>query len=393
MALGGLLAACDRHSATEVPESYGHGSSHQTSFTDHEIDSRKGTHSFSDTQGLQADEAKPAAATPAVSPAGTTQPGFFPKITRKFGGRSVWASPGGVVDGNGVVQVGICRQGISSMLSQLKLRDFRCFETLEIELAPGPQFFTGDNAQGKTTILEAACVLLRLASPRSTALTALVRAGTHGFAVQGRFGTRQMQFYFNSEKRKLALDGVEQAGTGEFLRIGRLVYFGNTDLGLVSGSADGRRRFLDFLGSQIEPLYRANLRGYERALRSRNRLLKAVPVRRREVDAYDTPLLEAGTLLTRLRRSLIAELTPWVARAHQRIRLNSADNPEELTLAYQTGAGEDFARALAASRDQEARLRQTVVGPHRDDSGTRPEWASGSHLRFRGPAAHVGIGA
>ena len=253
------------------------------------------------------------------------------------------------------------------MLSQLKLRDFRCFETLEIELAPGPQFFTGDNAQGKTSILEAACVLLRLASPRSTALTPLVRAEARGFAVQGRFGTRQMQFYFNPERRKLALDGVEQSDTAEYLRVGRLVYFGNTDLGLVNGSADGRRRFLDFLGSQIEPLYRANLRAYERALRSRNRLLKAVPVRRREVDAYDTPLLEAGTLLTRLRRSLIAELAPWAARAQQRIRLHSAENLEALALVYQSGASEDFAHALVASHDQEARLRQTVVGPHRDD--------------------------
>ena len=98
-----------------------------------------------------------------------------------------------------------------------------------------------------------------------------------------------MQFYFNPDRRKLALDGVEQSGTAEYLRLARLVYFGNTDLELVRGTADGRRRFLDFLGSQIEPLYRANLRAYERALRSRNRLLKAVPVRRREVDAYDTP--------------------------------------------------------------------------------------------------------
>ena len=107
------------------------------------------------------------------------------------------------------------------MLSQLKLRDFRCFESLEVELAPGPQFFTGDNAQGKTSILEAACVLLRLASPRSTQLTPLVRAGSRGFSVQGRHGTRQMQFYFGPERRKLALDGVEQPGTAEYLRVAR----------------------------------------------------------------------------------------------------------------------------------------------------------------------------
>ncbi len=253
------------------------------------------------------------------------------------------------------------------MLAQLKLRDFRCFESLEVELAPGPQFFTGDNAQGKTSILEAVCVLLRLASPRSTQLTPLVRAGSRGFSVQGHHGTRQMQFYFGPERRKLALDGLEQTGTAEYLRVARLVYFSNTDLGLVTGPADGRRRFLDFLGTQIEPLYRANLRAYERALRSRNRLLKAVPVRRREVEAYDTPLIESGTLLTRLRRSLVAELVPWAARAQRNIGVAPAASAEELGLEYQPGSGDDFSAALAASYDQETRLRQTVIGPHRDD--------------------------
>ena len=76
---GSLLVACDRHSAKEVPESYGHGSSHQTSYTDHEIDSRKGTRSFSDTQGIQEEQAESADEAPAASPAASAHPGFFPK--------------------------------------------------------------------------------------------------------------------------------------------------------------------------------------------------------------------------------------------------------------------------------------------------------------------------
>ena len=254
------------------------------------------------------------------------------------------------------------------MLTQLKLRDFRCFEALELELAPGVQFFTGDNAQGKTSILEAACVLLRLASPRAATLGPLVRQEARGFALQGFWGSHQMQFYHSPERRKLVLDGTERSGTAEYLRVARLVYFSNTDLELVRGPADGRRRFLDFLGSQIEPLYRANLRAYERALRSRNRLLKAYPVRPREVEAYDGPLLESGTLLTNLRRSLVAELLPWAAAAQASIRIGTnTGQPEELTLDYQPGSGPDFAAALHASRDEELRLRQTLVGPHRDD--------------------------
>jgi DNA replication and repair protein RecF len=254
------------------------------------------------------------------------------------------------------------------MLKHIRLHDFRCFESLEIELVPGAQFFIGDNAQGKTSILEAVCVLLRLASPRSSTLAPLVRLGARSFSLRGQYGGARLQFRFGPEGRKLALDDQEQTGAAEYLRVARLVYFANTDLELVRGPAEGRRRFLDFLGSQIEPLYRVNLRAYERALRSRNRLLKALPIRRREVEAYDKPLIEAGSLLTGLRRSLIGELLPWAQRAQRIIGAGSATTSgEELSLEYQPGSGENFAEALIASRAEEMRLRQTTVGPHRDD--------------------------
>ena len=254
------------------------------------------------------------------------------------------------------------------MLTEIKLRDFRCFESLELTLVPGVQFFTGDNAQGKTSILEAVCVLLRLASPRSSALGPLIRQEARGLTVQGYWGSHHLQFYYSPERRKLVLDESEQTGTAEYLRVARLVYFSNTDLELVRGPADGRRRFLDFLGSQIEPLYRANLRAYERALRSRNRLLKTFPIRWREVEAYNGPLLEAGGLLSDLRRNLVAELMPWAVESQTSIRADaSTAEREKLSLEYQPGSGTNFAEALQASDEEEQRLRQTLVGPHRDD--------------------------
>ena len=163
------------------------------------------------------------------------------------------------------------------------------------------------------------------------------------------------------------LDGGEQSSTTQYLKVARLVYFGNTDLDLIRGGAEGRRKFLDFLGTQTKPLYRSNLRAYERALRSRNRLLKAVPVRRKEVEAYDAPLLETGSMLTRLRGELVAELSPWVDRSQRSIRVEAEGVPETLSLGYEPGAGEDYPTKLAATRDEETRLRQTLAGPHRDD--------------------------
>lgn len=79
LALAGAFAACDRHSAAELPESYGHGSSHEKSYTDHQSDSRRDSRSFSDTQGLDVNsEGQPATAQPTATPAATTAGHFFP---------------------------------------------------------------------------------------------------------------------------------------------------------------------------------------------------------------------------------------------------------------------------------------------------------------------------
>lgn len=249
------------------------------------------------------------------------------------------------------------------MLAELQLRNFRCFEALRVELAPGFNFFLGRNGQGKTSILEAACVLLRLQSQRSSSLAPIVRFGEKGFGLSGRIENHRLQFHYSALRRKVSIDEIEQRPLGEYLRLGRVVSLANTDIELVRGGSDARRRYLDFLGSQIDPLYRPSLRAYERALRSRNALLKSPQHRPREIAAYDQPLVEHGLKLGATRRTLVERLAPLATRAHQQI---SGDS-EELRLDFAPGNTEDFAGDLAKSASQELRLRQTIVGPHRDD--------------------------
>jgi DNA replication and repair protein RecF len=249
------------------------------------------------------------------------------------------------------------------MLSQLQLRQFRCFDSIRVDFAPGFNFFIGQNGQGKTSILEAACVLLRLQSQRSSTLAPLIRVGQKSFAVAGDYAQHRLQFRYSTLRRKIAFDDVEQRSPAEYLRIGRVVSLANTDIELVRGGSDARRRFLDFLGVQIEPAYRATLRAYERALRSRNALLKSATPRPREIAAYDPPLIEHGSNLGTLRASLVERLKPFALQAHAEIGGSS----EALDLDFAAGNSPDFARQLADSRTQESRLRQTVVGPHRDD--------------------------
>ena len=249
------------------------------------------------------------------------------------------------------------------MLTELQLRNFRCFEALRVEFAPGFNFFIGPNGQGKTSILEGACVLLRLQSQRSAALAPLIRIGHNSFALAGRFDDHLLEFRYSTLRRKLSFDHAEQRNVAEYLQLGRVVSFANSDINLLRGGSEFRRRFLDFLGAQIDPMYRPTLRAYERALRSRNALLKAPQPKPRELAAYDAPLLEHGAKLSAMRSRLVARLAPFASDAHREISGMS----EVLSLIFAPGNGNDFATDLAESKVQEMRLRQTIVGPHRDD--------------------------
>jgi len=249
------------------------------------------------------------------------------------------------------------------MVRSLSIRDFRCFARFELEFHPELTCIVGGNALGKTSLLEAVAVLIRLQSPRTTSLLPVIRSGTQGLLTDGMVDRRHLQFYYSAKRRKLALDSVEQRDPTRYLDVGRTVFFASSDTDLVRGSSEERRRFLDFLGNQLFSNYRDVLRSYDKALRSRNAYLKMTPARPREVLAYTKPLLSFGNQLTALRNELTHRLEPHVAAAYQAI----SDRGEPVSVEYQPGASADFESALVASVEEERRLRVTLVGPHRDD--------------------------
>ena len=249
------------------------------------------------------------------------------------------------------------------MLTELHLRNFRRFESFRIEFSPGFNFLIGRNGQGKTSILEAACVLFRLQSQRSPTLAPIIRFEQKSFGVSGRTNNHLLEFRYSPLHRKVAFDHVEQRKPDEYLRVGRVVSFANTDIELVRGGSEARRRYLDFLAAQIDPLYRPTLRAYDRALRARNALLKSPQPRPREIAAYDVPLVEHGGKLSAMRAQLVARLAPLAAAGHREI----SGTGERLAIEFAPGHGADFVKDLADSRTEESRRRQTVVGPHRDD--------------------------
>ncbi|MCF6311680.1 MAG: DNA replication/repair protein RecF [Verrucomicrobiales bacterium] len=257
------------------------------------------------------------------------------------------------------------------MLSSLELNQFRCFETLQLELHSGLTIFVGNNAQGKTSILEAACALLRLQSPRTSTLGDLSRIAVgagQGFAVRGKFDDCELALRHSARGgRKLAVDGENQGRASTYLRYsGLLVWIASDDLTLVKGGGSLRRRYLDFMACQLYPAYRPSLKAYERALRSRNFLLKrdASP-NWAQIDAYSKILVENGAILTRSRRELITDLAPLATAAQKQI----SESGENLQIDYLAASGDDddLAAELQHRRPDEQRRRQTLAGPHRDD--------------------------
>ncbi|MBX9578653.1 MAG: DNA replication and repair protein RecF [Chthoniobacterales bacterium] len=247
-------------------------------------------------------------------------------------------------------------------LTHLVLRNFRCFEQLTWEPQPGLNFILGPNAQGKTSILEAACMLLRLKSPRTNVLTEILRLGQSSFCVEGFSEQHHQKAIVTPEassKYELFLDEVPQK-KNDYLSTGTLVWFGNEDVELVKGTPGRRRDFLDSAGLQLKKEYGTLLRFYERALRSRNLVLREGKSRR-EVDAYNIPLAESGEQLMTIRASLVEALQPHIATACEAL------SQEKVTLTYQPGATGSLLEALTASRSEEERLHYTQVGPHRDD--------------------------
>ncbi len=246
--------------------------------------------------------------------------------------------------------------------------NFRCFGSLDLEVPESGAILTGDNAQGKTSVLEAICVLVRLHSPRTHRMGTLAKFGSGGFGIAGDPWGSERQARHSREGLFLKADDEDRPSKGAYLEDGGLVvWMGNEDLELVRGPGEGRRRYLDFIGAQIDAGYRRSYSRYRRALQAKNLLLKEGRPRDAEILSYEEILVEHGTVLVETRARLVEELGPLAAEAQRTV----SGKDEPLTLHYLPASGPDLRESILQAREREARLRQAVVGPHRDELALR----------------------
>lgn len=251
-------------------------------------------------------------------------------------------------------------------LSHLRLRDFRNYARLDVDFSPGFHLLLGNNAQGKTNILEAIYLMATLRSFRGVGGTQMIRHGAKGYFAGGNVvgqNEHEIKMYWAARERKLSLDGRQVKKLGDYLGVLRAVVFCTEDLQLIKGTARARRRFLDLLLTQTHPAYLPLLQRYAQALRSRNALLKQAAVDEAALDSFSHELIKLGNELIQFRIELAPKLSPLARLAYRRI----SHDAEELRIEYQPAVKQDFAVELAQSRARERTYRSTLVGPHRDD--------------------------
>jgi DNA replication and repair protein RecF len=224
----------------------------------------------------------------------------------------------------------------------------------------------GDNAQGKTNVLEAIYLMATLRSFRGVGGTQMIRHGQRGYFIGGNVvsrGEHEIKMFWSASERKLSSDGQPVKKLTDYLGVLRTVVFCTEDLQLVKGAARTRRRFLDLLLAQTQPGYLPLLQRYLRAVRARNALLKQRAIDEATLDSFSQELVKLGDEIIRARREVAPKFSPLARLAYRRI----SHDAEELRIEYQPSVKKDFAVELAQSRNRERSYRSTLVGPHRDD--------------------------
>jgi DNA replication and repair protein RecF len=266
-------------------------------------------------------------------------------------------------------------------VATLELTDFRCYESVHLELPPAVIALTGANGQGKTSLLEAVGWLALGRSFRGVPDAALVRAGMDQAIVRGAVAdgesVRRVDVELHAVGRhRLQVNSHPLARTRDLTGTLRVTVFAPDDLQLVKGGPGERRVYLDDLLTSSVPRYAGVRADLDRVLRHRNALLRG-GARDREardtLDIFDEQLVKAGGELIRGRLRLLDRLTPLVDNAYRRL----AAEREGIDATYQGEwspevpipdlVDQQLRAALERRRTQELERRVTLVGPQRDE--------------------------
>ena len=278
-------------------------------------------------------------------------------------------------------------------VENLEIADYRNFSALELVPGPGLNILVGENAQGKSNLLEAFYTLATTKSARAVRDSEMVRfncpvARLVAQVERERGIPLRLEMMFSATDKKIVrMNGVKQTKLSDVIGQMNAALFHSADLDIIRGEPALRRRFLDLEISQTSPRYVTALAAYRKTLEQRNSLLRALRERQagygaREVlSAYDDQLAAHGALIIERRLTFLARLSVIAADLHRYL----SDTRDELELIYQPSfplgqtylAGEIKPLFLAQlnelAREEEIRGK-TLIGPQRDDLLLNVNW-------------------
>lgn len=258
------------------------------------------------------------------------------------------------------------------VIKSLELKNYRNYKDLYIEFSDGTNILYGNNAQGKTNILEAIYVCATTKSHRGSKDREIINFNTEDAHICMRVSRRdivhKIDMHLKRSKTKgAAIDGLIVKKSSELFGVVNVVFFSPEDLGIIKNGPSERRRFIDLELCQLNKIYLHHLTNYNKVVNQRNNLLRQLsmaPALKETLEVWDDQLVSYGGQIIAQRRKFVRELNDLIGPIHDKL----SGGKEVLRLVYEPSVDEDsFAKVLSAKRANDIRLKTSSVGPHRDD--------------------------
>lgn len=258
------------------------------------------------------------------------------------------------------------------IIKSLELMNFRNYEFLDLKFSEGTNILYGDNAQGKTNVLEAIYLSATTKSHKGSKDRDIVKFDSEEAHIRTYLEKQEIQYKVDVHLRKnkskgIAIDGQKIKKAADLLGLLNVVFFSPEDLSIIKNGPAERRRFVDMELCQLDNFYIYNLNHYNKIVNQRNKLLKDMyfkPELKETLNIWDSQLVSFGSKIIERRRTFVDQLNEIIYDIHKKL----SGDKEELSIKYEPDVEiDDFARLMKNSQEKDIRLKQTSVGPHRDD--------------------------
>lgn len=262
---------------------------------------------------------------------------------------------------------------VSAMyIESIELNNYRNYREVKVDFGRNTNILYGNNAQGKTNILESIYMAATTKSHRGTKDRDIIRIGEDEshirLFVNKKDVSHKIDMHLRKNKNKgVAIDGIPIHRAMELYGLLNVIFFSPEDLSIIKNGPAERRRFMDLELCQISRLYYQNLSSYNKILNQRNNLLKQIYYDKSLLDTLDVwnmQLVDYGSRIIKERRNFIQMINDIIGDIHGRL----TSGKEKLEIIYEFNVDEDnFDRILQEKMDTDLRYSSTQSGPHRDD--------------------------